>query len=96
MGKITKPSQVTVTGIVVPNDWDNAGHLAEVVLCGPDESEVVVAGEKRLEMFRLCHHRLRVTGRETKDERGRRSLLVDGYAVLGDEVDCGYEARFLL
>lgn len=92
--KAGKKHPVTVTGIVVPSDWDRTGRLAEVVICGPDESEMVVAGDKRLEMFHLCHHRLRVTGLETRDERGRRSLLVDGYAVLGDEVDCGYEAGF--
>lgn len=94
MSRHTKPKTITVTGIVVPNDWDRGGRLSEVVLCAADESEFVLAGDKQRELFALCHHRLSVTGTEASDDRGRRALVVAGYAVLGNEADCGYESGF--
>jgi len=94
MTKAKKKERMTIIGIVVPNDWDQGGHLAEVVLCGTDESEIVVSGPKQQDLFRFCHHRLRVTGTLCQDDKGRRSLDMDGYAVLGDETDSGYESGF--
>ena len=82
----------TVTGIVLPNDWDMQGRLIEVVLYGEDESEFVIHGGQEDALFGKCHNRVRCTGSKGMDNRGRWVLEVDGFEVLGDEVDCGYGA----
>lgn len=81
----------TVTGIILPNDWDAQGRLTEVVLYGADESEFVLHGGQTRKLFGLCHHRVRCTGKRVMDNRGRWLLDVEEYTVLGDDMDCGYQ-----
>ncbi|WP_461210177.1 hypothetical protein [Desulfocurvus sp. DL9XJH121] len=82
----------TVTGIILPNDWDLQGRLTEVVLYGADESEFVIHGGQEKQLLKLCHHRVSCTGTRAMDNRGRRVFEVRGYTVLGDEQDCGYDS----
>lgn len=82
---------VDVTGIILPNDWDPYGTLIEVVLYGADESEYVLSGTHERALSALCHHRVQCAGKPVLDNRGRRLLVVERFAVLGDGLDSGYD-----
>ncbi len=85
----------SLIGIVVPNNWDQAGHLNEVVLCGWDESEHILVGKRQQELFELCHHKINVCGTSCVDASGRIVFDVVSYTVIGNEIDCGYETQVL-
>ncbi|BBD08092.1 hypothetical protein [Desulfovibrio ferrophilus] len=80
-----------VSGIILPNDWDQDGSLIEVVLYGSDESEFVISGPKETALLGLCHHRVECEGKQVLDNRGRWLLVVGQCRVLGDDVDSGYD-----
>lgn len=94
MPKTMDKTITKVTGIVLPNDWDQDGSLIEIVLYGADESEFVISGPKEHSLFSLCHHRVECEGTPVLDNRGRHLLVVDKCRVLGDDVESGYDINW--
>jgi len=78
MDKAVEPGLVTVTGLVVPWEWDVQGKdVVAVALETDDEREYIVTDVNAV--TELLKHRSRpveVTGSCTRDERGRSLLFV--------------------
>lgn len=64
MAKHSADKNATVSGVILPSEWDESDRLVEVVLFSPEDGELVVslqgAGRK---LLGLCHCRVAAQGR---------------------------------
>ncbi|MEW5772964.1 MAG: hypothetical protein AB1916_05510 [Thermodesulfobacteriota bacterium] len=92
MAKHTADKNASLSGIILPSEWDESDRLVEVVLFSPEDGELVIglqgAGRK---LLGLCHCRVAVQGRVSA-QGGRRVVEVASYKVLADAAGSGYEA----
>ena len=92
MTKHSSDKTATLSGVILPSEWDAADHLVEVVLFSPEDGELVVslngAGRKLLGHI---HCRVTVQGRVSA-QGGRTMVEVLNFKVLADAAGSGYEA----
>lgn len=92
MAKHSAEKNASVSGVVLPSEWDASDRLVEVILFSPEDGELVVgpggAGHK---LLGLCHCRVAVQGRVLARD-GRKFIEVASYKVLADAAGSGYEA----
>jgi len=87
---VGKPA--SLSGVVVPIQWDDSDRLVEVALFNPEDGELAIlplgAGRK---LLGHTHCRVSVQGRVSSQD-GRRVIEVLNYKVLADAAASGYEA----
>ena len=92
MTKQNAEKHASVSGVVVPTEWDESDRLVEVALFSPEDGELTVgssgAGPK---LLGLTHCRVAVQGRILA-QGGRKVIEVASYKVLADAAGSGYEA----
>lgn len=92
MAKQNAEKHASVSGVVVPTEWDESDRLVEVALFSPEDGELAVssqgAGRK---LLGLTHCRVSVQGRIVA-QGGRTVIEVQSYKVLADAAGSGYEA----
>lgn len=92
MAKHNAEKNASVSGVVLPSEWDASDRLVEVVLFSPEQGELVVGpGGAGRKLLGLTHCRVAAQGRIAARD-GRRFIEVATYKVLADAAGSGYEA----
>ncbi len=79
---LRKTRSTTLTGIVIPADWNDAQELVALALATPDEKEYRIGGNRNgRELMDHLHHQVEVTGQLSEDEKGRKVITVRRYIV---------------
>ena len=83
---LPKKKSVTLTGIVIPADWNDRQELIAAALATADEKEYRIAGTKKgKELLDCLQRQIEATGVLTRDERGRNVITVKRYSVKQSE-----------
>jgi hypothetical protein len=79
---LKKAQSTTLTGIVIPAEWNDDQEVAGVALATSDEKEYRVDSNKKgRELLDYLQQQVEVTGPLSKDEKGRKVITVKRYAV---------------
>jgi len=79
---LKKTQSATMTGIVIPADWNDDQEVVAVALATPDEKEYRIGGNRKgRELLDHLQHQVEVTGPLSEDEKGRRVIIVSRYIV---------------
>ena len=71
----------TVTGVIIPADWDPDGRITGVAISTHDEEEYLVRRRaKGKELVRLLQKEVEVTGWAEVDQ-GKKALVVKDYRL---------------
>ena len=72
---------VTISGIILPVEWDEAGNVTGLALHAYDEEKYQIDNlNERHELLSLLRARLKVTGVLKRDETGNR-FAIKGYKI---------------
>jgi hypothetical protein len=75
-----KKRERTITGIVVPEDWDKQDRVIRVAVKTPFYEEYVVEHNKQgRELLSLVNHKVRVTGRIRQRLDGAMLITINTY-----------------
>ena len=79
-GKLEK-GLTTVTGVIIPADWDRDGRITEVAISTHDEDEYLVQGrEQGTELARLLQKEVEVIGWAELNQ-GKKTIVVKDYRL---------------
>ena len=79
---LKKTESVTLTGIIIPADWNDDQAVVAVALATPDEKEYRIdVNRKGRELLDHLQQQGEVTGPLSKDEKGRRVITVRRYII---------------
>ena len=79
---LKKTQSATMTGIVIPADWNDDQEVVAVALATPDEKEYRIGGNRKgRELLDHLQQQVEVTGPLSEDEKGRRVITVSRYIV---------------
>ncbi len=79
---LNKTKNTTLTGIVIPADWNDDQEVTAAALATADEKEYRISGNKKgKELLSYLQRQLEVRGTLEKDERGRPAIRVRSYLV---------------
>ena len=77
--------KTTITGLVIPAEWDLAGRIRGVCIAAFDESEYrLEPGGLGDELLPLVHRRVWAQGHMAVNETGARTFRLQAYRVLTD------------
>jgi len=83
---LPKKKSVTLTGIVIPADWNDRQELIAAALATSDEKEYRIAGTKKgKELLDCLQRQIEAIGVLTRDEKGRNVITVKRYSVKQSE-----------
>jgi len=79
---LKKARPATLTGIIIPADWNERHELIAVALATADEKEYRIGGgRKGKELLELLHRQVEVNGALAKDENGKEIVTVRSYIL---------------
>jgi hypothetical protein len=79
-------TQVTIVGIVTPCEWDGEDRIRSFAVHSWDEQQVIIENRGRgRQLERMLRRKVRVTGRVTTSEEGRKTMVLDRFETLTDE-----------
>ena len=79
---LKKASRTTLTGIVIPVDWNEDQDVVAVALAMADETECRVgANRKGRELLGCLQRQVEATGTVRRDEQGRAVITVSHYVI---------------
>lgn len=79
---LNKALNTTLTGIVIPVDWNDDQEVISVALATADEKEYQIGGNRKgKELLGFLQHQLEVTGTLGRDDKGRPVIAVRRYIV---------------
>ncbi len=79
---LKKAQTATLTGIVIPVDWNEDHEVIAVALAMPDEKEYRIGANRRgKELLRHLQRQVEVTGLLSEDEKGRMVVTVRNYVI---------------
>ncbi len=82
MALIKKTQSATLTGIVIPADWNDDQEVVAVALATPDEKEYRIGDNRKgRELLDHLQHQVEVAGPLSEDEKGRRVITVRRYII---------------
>jgi hypothetical protein len=85
------PRELTLTGIVLPHQWDEKDRLTEVIFYSQEAGEFLIKREGAgSQLLRHTHCRIAVSGL-VESREGEKLLNVRHYKLLGSALDSGYE-----
>ena len=75
----------TVTGIIIPQQWDDNGNVTGVSIQAFDESEYIVRAYKRGKELRdFINQKVKVNGKVFERLDGKELIQVNQFEVLGN------------
>ncbi|EKD22045.1 MAG: hypothetical protein ACD_87C00193G0001 [uncultured bacterium] len=73
---------ITLTGIVIPADWNDNHDVIVAALATADEKEYRIAGNRKgKELFAYLQRQVEATGALGEDEEGRVVITIRRYIV---------------
>jgi hypothetical protein len=79
---LPRKNTVTLTGIVIPADWNDRQEVVVVALATADEKEYRIAENKRgKELLDALQRQIEATGALERDEKGRNVITIKSYIV---------------
>jgi hypothetical protein len=79
---LKKVQNTTLTGIVIPVDWNNDQEVIAAALATTDEKEYQIGGNRKgKELLSFLQQQLEVTGVLSKDDKDRPIITVRRYIV---------------
>ncbi len=79
---LKKTQSATLTGIVIPADWNDDQEVVAAALATPDEKEYRIDGNRKgRELLDHLQQQVEVTGPLSEDEKGRRVITVRRYIL---------------
>jgi hypothetical protein len=79
---LPRKKSVTLTGIVIPADWNDRQELIAAALATADEKEYRIAGNKKgKELLDCLQRQVEATGVLARDEKGRTVITIKHYIV---------------
>ncbi len=77
-----RAQSITLTGIVIPVDWNDDHDVIVVALATADEKEYRIVGNRRgKELFDYLQRQVEATGTLGEDEEGRIVITLRSYIV---------------
>lgn len=89
MEKSNSSNEVTLTGTVVPSEWDDDDNVIAVAISTDDEDYVVERNRLGAELFDFLDENVEVRGILKKGMSGGKGVSVIDYEVLGSNSDFG-------
>ena len=91
-----KSRQRTITGVIVPEDWDANDKVIRIGLKTFDFSEYIIEHNRHARgLMSLLNRQVRVTGKVRQRLDGEFMLSVEGYEVVsGDEQEGGHVSGY--
>jgi hypothetical protein len=82
MAQKKRAQSVTLTGIVIPVDWDDDHEVIMAALATADEKEYRIAGNRKgKELLDYLQRQVEATGALGEDEEGRVVITLKRYTV---------------
>jgi len=79
---LPRKKTVTLTGIVIPADWNDRQEVVVAALATADEKEYRIAGNKKgKELLDALQRQVEATGALERDEKGRNVITIKHYIV---------------
>jgi len=79
---VKKEQTTTLTGIIIPADWNNRHEVIGAALATADEKEYRIGGNKKgRELLNLLQRQVEVIGSIDQDGKGRTVITVKRYIV---------------
>jgi hypothetical protein len=79
---LKKDQTATLTGIIIPTDWNDDQEVIALALATADETEYRIGGNRKGKELRGCLQRqVEVTGLLNLDEKSRQVITVKRYIV---------------
>ena len=74
---------IAVTGIIMPNNWDENGRVIEIALyTNTEDLYTVEQNSLTQELIKFMHTRVEIRGKIRKLPDGKKSIAVQNYMVL--------------
>ncbi|MBI4720899.1 MAG: hypothetical protein HY770_06705 [Chitinivibrionia bacterium] len=71
----------TITGVIIPADWDRDGNIPGVAISTHDEDEYLIQKQaKGSEMLRLIRKEVEITG-STELDQGKKTIAVENHKL---------------
>ena len=81
-----KSKELTVSGLILPVEWDENDKIIGVVIETADEESYIVEGDKKgQELLKLIHQEVEATGRVKEGEYGNLHIKLTSYTPLGNK-----------
>ena len=79
---------IAITGIIMPNNWDENGKVIEIALF-TDKEEIypLVGNNLTQELIRLLQKKVGIEGKIRKHPDGNRSISAHNYIVLDETAE---------
>jgi hypothetical protein len=79
---LKKIQSATLTGIVIPMEWNDDHDVTAAALATPDEKEYRIGGNRKgRELLGYLQHQVEARGPVSEDEKGRLVITVRSYIV---------------
>lgn len=88
-----KTKERTISGIIIPGEWDENGKVIGIAIETTDEEKYLVyQNNKGEELFEFIQYKVEATGTVRADEHGDSVIKVDRYNLIrgDDDVEEAY------
>lgn len=80
----------TISGIVVPSQWDDTGKITGLTIQSFNENEYLVESRKiGKDLNSLLHKKVEVTGRVKEHLDGKKTIRIQAFRPMGTD-NCGF------
>ena len=81
--KRKKTKERTISGIIIPGEWDENGKVIGIVIETTDEEKYLVyKNNKGKELFEFTQYKVDATGIVTADEHGDMTIKMNRYNLI--------------
>ena len=77
--------EVTLTGYIVPEEWDMNDNVIAIGLITEEDDYLIELNKIGEELFDFLDEDLEVTGTVREDKDGTKHITITGYEILRDE-----------
>ena len=79
---IPRKKTATLTGIIIPADWNDRQEVVALALATADEKEYRITGNKKgKDLLGVLQRQVEATGTVERDEKGRNVITIRRYIV---------------